>query len=180
MRKTITSLFAVALLFLGIFMLSACNTASPQRTFEIAALNTNMLSDFGSREIKRLLETEPQTLDVVNKKMIPSSYQNYFKFQISDLQTRYNSINNIKEDKDNKELLAASKDLFSYVIIKETEGYLPIAKMKDNNAPMKDIQKAINDFDIATQQEMDLKFKTLTEAAKVYAGKFNINVKFDF
>lgn len=180
MRKTITSLCTGALLFLGIFMLSACNTASPQKTFEIAALNTNMLSDFGSREIKRMLETEPQTLDAVNKKMIPSTYHNYFKFQISDLQTRYNSINNIKEDKENEELLAASKDLFSYAITKETEGYLPIAKMKDENAPTKDIQKAITDFDNATQQEMDLKFKTLTEAAKAYAQKFNINVKFDF
>ena len=87
------------------------------------------------------------------------------------------NIFSIKEDDDNRELLQASKDLFSYAITKEKEGYLPIAKMKDEKASPEQIEKAIADFDAATQSEIDNKFTKLMNVAKAYVAKHNINAK---
>ncbi|MFD1601990.1 hypothetical protein ACFSJW_24325 [Flavobacterium artemisiae] len=157
---------------------TSCNSVSPQKTFEIAVLNSNLLSRFGSKEINEKLQSEAMVYDQSQKKMIPSSYHDAFKYDITNLETRFQTIKDIPEDEDNKELLQASKDLFSYVITKQKEGYLPIAKMKDEKAPDEQIQKAMSDFDASTQTEADAKFTKLMNVGKAYAEKHNIDATF--
>jgi hypothetical protein len=157
---------------------TSCTNLSPQKTFEISVLNSNLLSRFGSKEINEKLQSEAQVYDESQKKMIPSSYYDAFKYDITNLETRFQDIKDIPEDEDNKELLQASKDLFSYVITKQKEGYLPIAKMKDEKASPEQIEKAIADFDASTQTEADTKFTKLMNAGKAYAEKHNIDAKF--
>jgi hypothetical protein len=176
MKKTLNNSIILVLIVTSIF-LTSCTNLSPEKTFEVAALNSNLLSRFGSKDINFKLESEPQIYDETQKKMIPSSYYDYFKFDITNLETQFKKIKEIKEDDDNRELLQASKDLFSYAITKEKEGYLPIAKMKDEKASPEQIEKAIADFDAATQSEIDNKFTKLMNVAKAYVAKHNINAK---
>ncbi len=156
---------------------TSCTNLSPEKTFEIAALNSNLLSRFGGKEINEKLQSEAMVYDENQKKMVPSSYQDAFKYDINNLETRYQSIKDIPEDDDNKELLQASKDLFSYAIAKQKEGYLPIAKLKDEKASPEQIEKAIADFDASTQKDIDAKFTKLMTAAQAYVDKHNINAK---
>ncbi|MCA1919096.1 MAG: hypothetical protein LDL38_06830, partial [Flavobacterium piscis] len=134
MKKTLNNSIILLVLIVTSIFLTSCTNLSPEKTFEVAALNSNLLSRFGSKDINFKLESEPQIYDETQKKMIPSSYYDYFKFDITNLETQFKKIKEIKEDDDNRELLQASKDLFSYAITKEKEGYLPIAKMKDEKA----------------------------------------------
>ena len=177
MKKTLNNSIILLVLIVTSIFLTSCTNLSPEKTFEVAALNSNLLSRFGSKDINFKLESEPQIYDETQKKMIPSSYYDYFKFDITNLETQFKKIKEIKEDDDNRELLQASKDLFSYAITKEKEGYLPIAKMKDEKASPKQIEKAIADFDAATQSEIDNKFTKLMNVAKAYVAKHNINAK---
>lgn len=156
---------------------TSCNNLSPEKTFEVAALNSNLLSRFGSKEINEKLQSEAMVYDESQKKMIPSSYYDAFKYDITNLETRFQTIKDIPEDDDNKELLQASKDLFSYAIAKQKEGYLPIAKLKDDKASQEQIDKAIADFDASTQSEIDAKFTKLMNVAQTYVDKHNINAK---
>jgi hypothetical protein len=177
MKKTLNNSIILLVLIVTSIFLTSCTNLSPEKTFEVAALNSNLLSRFGSKDINFKLESEPQIYDESQKKMIPSSYYDYFKFDITNLETQFKKIKEIKEDDDNRELLQASKDLFSYAITKEKEGYLPIAKMKDEKASPEQIEKAIADFDAATQSEIDNKFTKLMNVAKAYVAKHNINAK---
>ncbi|MCC9062353.1 hypothetical protein [Flavobacterium piscisymbiosum] len=176
MKKTLNNSIILVLIVTSLF-LTSCTNLSPEKTFEVAALNSNLLSRFGSKDINFKLESEPQIYDETQKKMIPSSYYDYFKFDITNLETQFKKIKEVKEDDDNRELLQASKDLFSYAITKEKEGYLPIAKMKDEKASPEQIEKAIADFDASTQSEIDNKFTKLMNVAKAYVAKHNINAK---
>jgi len=177
MKKTLNNSIILLVLIVTSIFLTSCTNLSPEKTFEVAALNSNLLSRFGSKDINFKLESEPQIYDESQKKMIPSSYYDYFKFDITNLETQFKKIKEIKEDDDNRELLQASKDLFSYAITKEKEGYLPIAKMKDEKASPEQIEKAIADFDASTQSEIDTKFTKLMNVAKAYVAKHNINAK---
>lgn len=180
MKTILNKSIIVLTLIAGSLVLTSCTSISPEKTFEIAALNSNLLSRFGSKEIINKLESEPQVYDESQKKMISSSYYDYFKFDITNLETRLESIKEIAEDDDNKELLQASKDLFTYAIAKQKEGYLSIAKMKDEKASAEQIQKAIADFDASTQNEIDVKFAKLMNVAKAYVEKHNINATLGF
>lgn len=178
MKKTLKNSVLLLVLIAASIVATSCTNLSPEKIFEITALNSNLLSRFGSKEINYNLGSEPQVYDESQKKMIPSSYYDYFKFNITNLETRLERIKEIKEDEDNKELIQASKDLFTYAVEKQKEGYLPIAKMKDEKASPEKIQKAIADFDTSTQNDIDIKFVKLMNVAKVYAEKHNINAKF--
>jgi len=178
MKKILNNSIIVLILIAGSLVSTSCSNFSPEKTFDIAVLNSNLLSRFGSKEISSKLESEALVYDESQKKMIPSSYQDAFKYDISNLEIQLKKINDITEDDDNKEMLQASKGLFSYVIAKQKEGYLPIAKMKDEKASPEEIQKAISDFDASTQTEADVRFSKLMNAGKVYAEKHNIDAKF--
>jgi hypothetical protein len=176
MKKTLNNSIILVLIAVSL-VLTSCTNLSPEKTFEVAALNSNLLSRFGSKDINFKLASEPQIYDEAQKKMIPSSYYDYFKFDIANLETQLKNIKDIKEDDDNRELLQASKDLFSYAIAKEKEGYLTIAKMKDEKALPEQIEKAIADFDASTQNDIEAKFTKLMNAAKAYVEKHNIDAK---
>ncbi|RZJ53448.1 MAG: hypothetical protein EOO44_08470 [Flavobacterium sp.] len=178
MKKILNKSIISLLLITVSIAFTSCTNLSPEKTFDVAVLNSNLLSRFGSKEINYKLESEAQVYDESQKKMIASSYQDAFKYDISNLEVRLKSITEIPEDDDNKEMLQASKDLFSYVIAKQKEGYLPIAKMKDEKASPEQIQKAIVDFDASTQTEADAKFTKLMTVGKAYAEKHNIDAKF--
>ncbi|MFB9077959.1 hypothetical protein ACFFLS_04735 [Flavobacterium procerum] len=177
MKKILNTTILFLVVTIGSLVSTSCTNLSPEKTFEIAALNSNLLSRFGSKEISEKLKSEPQVYDETQKKMIPSSYYDYFKYDISNLEIRLKSIEEITEDDDNKELLQASKNLFKYAIAKQKEGYLPIAKLKDEKASAEQIEKAIADFDASTQNDIDAKFAKLMNAAKAYVEKHNINAK---
>ncbi|MBZ4035679.1 ABC transporter permease [Flavobacterium sp. 17A] len=178
MKKILNTTILFLITIIGSLTFTSCNNFSPEKTFDVAVLNSNLLSRFGGKEISSKLESEAQVYDESQKKMIPSSYQDAFKYDISNLEIRLKSISEIPEDDDNKEMLQASKDLFSYVIAKQKEGYLPIAKMKDEKASPEQIQQAIADFDASTQTEVDAKFNKLMAVGKAYAEKHNIDAKF--
>lgn len=178
MKKILNNYTLVFILIVTNLVFTSCNNLSPEKTFDVAVLNSNLLSRFGGKEISDKLQTEAQVYDENQKKMIPSSYYDSFKYDITNLETRFQTIKDIPEDEDNKEILQASKDLFSYAIAKQKEGYLPIAKLKDEKASPEQIQKAIADFDASTQTEVDAKFNKLMTAGKAYAEKHNIDAKF--
>lgn len=177
MKKILKATILFLAVIIGSLISTSCTNLSPEKTFEIAALNSNLLSRFGSKEINEKLQSEPQVYDETQKKMIPSTYQESFKYDIGNLEIRLKTIQEITEDEDNKELLQASKDLFTYAISKQKEGYLPIAKLKDEKAPAEQIQKAIADFDASTQNDIDAKFTKLMNVAQAYVDKHNINAK---
>lgn len=178
MKKILNNSIIIVLLITVSLTFTSCNNFSPEKTFDVAVLNSNLLSRFGGKEINDKLKYDAQVYDETQKKMVPSSYQDAFKYDISNLEIRLKSISEITEDDDNKELLQASKDLFSYVISKQKDGYLPIAKMKDEKASPEQIQTAIADFDASTQSEADAKFNKLMTVGKAYAEKHNIDAKF--
>nr|WP_294785281.1 hypothetical protein [uncultured Flavobacterium sp.] len=177
MKKALNTTILFLVVIAG-SLVTSCSNVSPEKTFDLAVLNSNLLSRFGSKEISTKLQSEAQVYDESQKKMIPSTYQDAFKYDISNLEIQLKKISEITEDDDNKEMLQASKDLFSYVIAKMKEGYLPIAKMKDEKASPEQIEKAIADFDASTQTEVDAKFTKLMTAGKAYAEKHNIDAKF--
>lgn len=177
MKRTVNNSILLFVLIATSIFSTSCTNLSPEKTFEIAALNINLLSRFGSKDINYKLESEPQIYNESQKKMVASSYYEYFSYDITNLETRLQTIKDIAENDDNKELLQASKDLFTYAIAKQKEGYLPIAKMKDEKSSPEQIEKAIADFDASTQKDIDTKFAKLMNVAQAYVDKHKINAK---
>lgn len=66
MKKTLNNSIILVLIVTSLF-LTSCTNLSPEKTFEVAALNSNLLSRFGSKDINFKLESEPQIYDESQK-----------------------------------------------------------------------------------------------------------------
>jgi hypothetical protein len=158
--------------------LAACNTATPERTFDISVLNANTLSRFGGKEIYDMLQETPQSYDEKSKKMVQSSYVDHVKFRIAYAEKAYKDVQALPETEETKPMIEASRDLFSYTIDKQKNGYLSIAAMKDAHVADDSIKMAAVKFNELYEGPFSQKYDKLMELGKAFADKHHIKVEF--
>jgi len=160
------------------FSLAACNTVTPEKAFDVAVLNANTLSRFGGKEIFEMLQEPPQAYDEKTKQMAQSSYVDHVKFRIAYSEKAYNDVQALAATEETKPMIEASKDLFSYTIDKEKNGYLSIAAMKDAHVSDDSIKLAAIKFEQLYQQAFSQKYDKLMDLGKTFADKHHIKVEF--
>jgi len=161
-----------------VLSLAACNTATPERSFDVAVLNANTLARFGGKEIYGLLQETPQSFDEKSKQMVQSSYVDHVKFRIAYSEKAYKDVQALPETEETKPMIEASRDLFAYAIDKEKNGYLSIAAMKDAHVSEDSIQLAAVRFNEQYQDAFGKKYEKLMELGKAFADKHHIKVEF--
>jgi hypothetical protein len=159
-------------------LLAACNTATPEKYFDVAVLNANTLSRFGGKEIYEMLKETPQSYDEKSKQMVQSSYVDHVKFRIMYAEKAYKDVQALTETEETKPMIEASKDLFGYTVDKQKNGYLSIAAMKDAHVPDDSIELAAVKFNELYQTAFSQKYDKLMELGKAYADKHHIKVEF--
>lgn len=170
----LSAVFSVGILLL----LTACNTTTPEKYFDVSVLNANAIGRFGGKEIYEMLKETPQSYDQKTKQMVPSSYVEYVKFKIAYAEKAYNDVLALPETEDTKPMIEASKDLFSYAVDKQKNGYLSIAAMKDAHAADSSIEQAAVKFHEQYAEAFSQKYDKLMELGKTYADKNHIKVEF--
>lgn len=176
MRKfTVTTLFIACC-----SLLVSCNSASPEKTFGIAILNSNMMHGFAGRALQMQLESPSVRMINGDKdKLAPMKRIEVIEDKISSIESNYAKLKGLKETKDNRDMLNASRDLYEYVLPVYKKEYLELARLYDENSPKETIDaytKAIEDK--YYPGFVDLHDK-LTAAGKPYAEKHGINVNWD-
>jgi len=161
-----------------VLSLAACNTATPEQSFDVAVLNANTLSRFGGKEIYEMLQETPQAYDEKSKAMVQSSYVDHVKFRIAYSEKAYNDVQALAETEETKPMIEASKDLFGYTIDKEKNGYLSIAAMKDAHVSDDSIKLAAVKFNELYEDAFGKKYDKLMELGKTFADKHHIKVEF--
>ncbi|MFL5743152.1 MAG: hypothetical protein ACJ751_00705 [Niastella sp.] len=161
-----------------VLSLAACNTPTPEHSFDVAVLNANTFARFGGKEIYEMLQETPQSYDEKSKKMVQSSYVDHVKFRLMYAEKAYKDVQALSETEETKPMIEASRDLFGYTIDKEKNGYLSIAAMKDAHVADDSIKLAAVRFEQLYQNAFSEKYKKLMELGKVYADKHHIKVEF--
>jgi hypothetical protein len=161
-----------------VLSLAACNTATPEHSFDVSVLNANTLSRFGGKEIYDMLQETPQSYDEKSKRMEQSSYVDHVKFRITYAEKAYKDVQALSETEETKPMIEASRDLFGYTIDKEKNGYLSIAAMKDAHVTDDSIKLAAVKFNELYQDTFSQKYNKLMELGKLYADKHHIKVEF--
>lgn len=165
------------LALVAVFMLGSCNyTPSPNEYFSRAVLNTNRINNFGSKEALAILKTDPSVYDEEAKVMKPSSYEDFVKVNINGLEIQYQKVLDLPETDETKDMVNASKDVFSYAIEKQKEVYVNLAKMKDQGATDEELEVAAAEIDNKYAEEFYKKYELLIGFAQPYVQKNGLNV----
>jgi hypothetical protein len=161
-------------------LFTSCNTATPENYFDIAVLNSNMITGFANEGLQRELDnptvklvegTKDQTAPMKRKEIIDD--------KIHFIEPNLEKIKQLKQTDDTKDMLQASLALYEYVLPVYKNEYQQLARLYDEGAPREQIQsleQSISNKYFPKFQEL---FNNLVAVGKTYAEKHNIKVNWD-
>ena len=161
-------------------LLLACNTATPEKYFDEAVLNTNMMMGFASDVFERQLEQPSVKLvEGTTNQTAPMKRKEVVDNQIHYLDESFAKLKDLRETADTKKMLQASVAVYEYVLPVYKNEYIQLAKLYDDGAPKEQVaslSKSIRDKYFTGFRE---RIDTLVEAGKIYAAEHQIKVNWD-
>jgi hypothetical protein len=173
MKKIITLIFTASCL------LTACNNASPEKTFSIASLNCNSLYGFASTyELNRDLATPQEKLmDEKTMKMALVTRAEMVKDKLARVEENYEKVKSLGSSDDSKEMINASLALYEFVIPVYKKEYAELAALYDGNAAPDKIEAASKNITDKYAVEFEERYNNVVKTGKAYAEKHGIDVR---
>jgi len=157
-------------LWIALLILTACKLpASPEKYFDVAALNANAVSHFGSDYFITALGYSKRGSNQFN-------FEQQINYAIQRVEDNLKNVNGLLPTKDTKAMLEASKDLFQFTLESYRTDHLPIAKMIDRKAPKEEIAKAMEELDKKSYEIFLVKYDKLYNIGTRYAKDHDIQL----
>ncbi|HEX2606235.1 MAG TPA: hypothetical protein VHK91_02605 [Flavisolibacter sp.] len=167
----------ITCLILASLIVTSCTTPPPEKYFDVAVLNTNMLHGFAGEGMERELEAPSLKAVPGTDKPVQMPRKEVVESTLKFNEEAYGKVNELKETEDAKDIMQASKALYAFVLPVYKNEYTQLADLYDKQAPKESIdalQKNIREKYEARFMEL---YAALTTSGKAYAQKHNINVK---
>ncbi|WP_406824576.1 hypothetical protein [Pedobacter sp. KACC 23697] len=166
-----------AFLILFTLFLSSCSE-TPERFFDIAILNTNMINDFASADLARHINDETKEYpDIPSSKKKGDEAAINVKNKILYLEQSLDKVKKLSASgEEEKEIKALSQQLYELVIPVYKNEYLAYAKLCDSKGSQAAKDDIIKNIDEKYGTRFEQNFNALMEKGKVYAQKHNIQV----
>ncbi|RLK06543.1 hypothetical protein [Tenacibaculum discolor] len=178
--KRVNNILGVIVVFI---MFASCQKETPQKVVEKTVLKANLLmANYGIgyfEQLKELQKNEYLKYYDNDGEEYAATYSQYLhKVTIPDLERSLRDIQNLEVNEDSKELINASIELFEFCIDFYKKDYAEMAYMYDEGKSQQEINQLIKEFKAKSLEEFKEKNLELDEAAKKYAEKKGVNLKF--
>lgn len=178
--KRVNNILGVIVVFI---MFTSCQKETPQKVVEKTVLKANLLmANYGIgyfEQLKELQKNEYLKYYDNDGEEYAATYSQYLhKVTIPDLERSLRDIQNLEVNEDSKELINASIELFEFCIDFYKKDYAEIAYMYDEGKSQQEINQLIKEFKAKSLEEFEEKNLELDEAAKKYAEKKAVSLKF--
>lgn len=159
------------------YLINSCNTATPEKYFDVAVLNINTIDGFSDDALIRELKFPSVTLVEGTKDQTrPRKRTEVIVDKIGYVEKNLGDIKNLSETTETKEMIQASRSLHEYVLPVYKTEFTQLAKLYDQSAPQPEIDaliKTIMDKYSAGYLE---RMNRVISAGKKYASENKINV----
>lgn len=163
-------------LMVAVLTATACKFSlnSPEEYFDRAALNTNTLSRFGGE----YFNTYQKYIKQVNGQNDFNTCEKYLSnYSIAFAKRDLKKVKALTSTEETKPMIDASIDLYNFVLESYQTDHLQIARMIDRQAPVEEINTAINKLNTKSYESFVLKYDKLWKIAEQYAKDHDITVK---
>ena len=166
----------VSLLFFACILCSSCNTATPEKYFDVAVLNSNMLVGFASNGFLRQLDAPSSKLDPSTGNTLPVTRKELIGDRIKWLEEGYGKVKDLKETEETKEMLQSSAALYEYILPVYKKEYIELADLYDGNAASDKVEAKAKEINEKYFAGFNSLYDKLINIGKGYAAKHNIKV----
>jgi hypothetical protein len=162
--------------FAGLIFLTSCNSASPEKTFDVAVLNSNLLVGFANNGMERELESPSVKMGKTKDEVLPMQRSEVIDSKIRFAEENYQKLKGFSQDSDAKDIIQKSLLLHEFILPVYKNEYAQLAKLYDSNAPKEQIEKLQQLIHDQYFSKFELLYKELISSGKVYAKAHNIEV----
>ncbi|WPQ65927.1 hypothetical protein SIO70_13785 [Chitinophaga sancti] len=155
--------------------MSACSNPTPENYFDTAVLNTNIINDFGSDALTKMLIAQ----NVKYNGTLPNGPNAATKMidgKVQYIEKTLGKVKDLKETDETKRMLRTSEALFEYVLPVYKNEYKALAKMSDDGGTQEDVLSLGKEIDAKYGERFDSLFDVLTAEGKKYAAAHDIKV----
>ena len=157
-------------------LISGCNNSTPEQYFDIAVLNSNMITGFATEGLSRELESPSVKMDEQSKQAVPMQRSELLNSKLQYLEQSFEKLQNLKETPDTKEMLQNSIALYKYVLPVYKTEYSQLARLYDAGGSKEAISSLTKSIHEKYFPQFDLLFTKLIASGKIYAEKHEIKV----
>ena len=169
-------LSSLMLLFYCSVFFSSCSTPTPEKYFDVAVLNANMLAGFAGSALSRELEMPSMKMMGSTDEPVLMSRQEIIEDKISFSQKVLVDLKNMRRTSDANDILNSSIAMHEFVISVYETDYMTLAKMYDAGVA----KEKIAAFDQAIKEKhgsmFALHYENVIRGGKLYASKHTIPV----
>ena len=165
----------ITILSAAIF-LSSCGSQSPEKSFDVAVLNSNMLVGFANKRMEMELENPSVKMGKTKDEILTMSRSEVIDAKIKFVQENYDKLKSFSQDGDAKEIIQKSMALHEFILPVYKNEYKQLAKLYDSNASKDEIEKYTASIHNQYYSRFESLYQDLIASGKVYAKAHNIEV----
>jgi hypothetical protein len=159
-----------------LFVFSACTTTTPEKYFDVAVLNTNMVVGFAGTGFMRELESPSMKMGKTKDEVLQMQRNEVVASKLQFVEENLAKIKKMAQTADNKDILQASLALHEFMLPVLKEDYTRLATLYDGGAPKDQVlaqAQAIQDKYLSRFEQL---YHKVISTGKVYAKKHDIKV----
>lgn len=171
MKKISSFLF---ILYCSLF-LSSCNTATPEKYFDVAVLNSNYVVGFAGNSLSREFQSPSATMGE-DGQPVPMKRIKAVEDKIQFCEAALSKMNGLTKTDDARDILECANALYNFVIPVYKNEYTELAKLYDDAAPKDKIEAMDAAIKIKYAPKFETLYNELIAKGKLYAARHNISV----
>lgn len=172
-----TASFLRMSLFLACFAFTSCQTATPEKSFDVAVLNSNMLVGFANDGFWRELESPSVKMGKSKDEIIPMQRSEVIDAKVKFVEENLDKLKTLGQTDDNKEIVQASLALYQFVLPVYKNEYAQVAKALDGGASKETAAQEATAIHDKYAAKFESLYNALINNGKLYAEKHHIDVK---
>ncbi|RYZ29148.1 MAG: hypothetical protein EOO10_07230 [Chitinophagaceae bacterium] len=161
--------------FAGFMFLTSCNN-NPEKKFDVAVLNSNMLVGFANNGLDRELESPSAKMGKTKDEILTMQRGEVIDAKIKFVEDNYEKLKEFSQDDDAKDIVQKSLSLHELILPVYKNEYTQLAKLYDSNAPKEEIEKLRQSIHDQYFPKFETLYKELIASGKVYAKAHKIDV----
>lgn len=172
----ITNFFRI-LLFAAFLSFASCQSATPEKSFDVAVLNSNLNVGFANDGLWRELESPSAIMGKSKDEIIPMKREAVIADKIKFTEENLEKLKSLGQTDDTKDIVQASLALHNFILPVYKTEYTQLAKAFDGGASKEALTQQGQAIHDKYFPQFETLYKQLLSSGKAYAEKHHIQVR---
>ena len=170
------SLLTRLIVLFACLFFTACNRPSPEKAFDVAVLNSNMLIGFANEGMERELTSPTMKMGKTKDEFFPMKRSEVVETKTKFVEENYEKLKAFQLTDETKEIVQESLAMHELILPVYKNEYKQLARLYDEGAPKEEVEKLQQGIQEKYFPKFEVLYSKLINSGKLYAKEHHIKV----